>query len=48
MILVADSLNFDVGVGGRLPLAVLGRVGKLVSVETDRVDVCKSMLIDVI
>ena len=47
MILVADSLNFDVGVGGRLPLAVLGRVCQFIGSKTDGVDVRKSMLIDI-
>ena len=31
-----------------MPLALLGRMGKLVSVETDGVDVRKSMFIDVV
>lgn len=31
-----------------MPLALLGRVGKLVSIETDGVDVRKSILIDVV
>lgn len=31
-----------------MPLALLGRVGELVSIETDGVDVRKSMFIDVV
>ena len=46
MILIADALDFDVGVGGRLPRPLFGRVSKLISIETDGVNVGKAMFVD--